>query len=68
MTGKQTTHSISMPTASLKKNDADDDGDATTGEINAIYLDPSEWDRGVGRELWLRSFQALTEASFQTSQ
>lgn len=23
MTGKQTTHSISMPTASLKKNDAD---------------------------------------------
>lgn len=44
----------------------DEDGDASTGEVNAIYLDPSEWGRGVGRELWLRSSRALSEAGFQT--
>lgn len=29
----------------------DDDVDATVGELRAIYLRPTAWDRGVGRQL-----------------
>lgn len=29
----------------------DDDGDASTGEVYAIYVDPACWSRGIGRHL-----------------
>jgi GNAT superfamily N-acetyltransferase len=43
----------------------DDDADPlTTGELASIYLDPTAWGRGIGRELMIASLGTLSEAGF----
>ncbi len=39
----------------------DEDAPASAFEIWAIYLAPSHWSQGLGRELWLASRDALLE-------
>ena len=43
----------------------DDDSGADTGELYAIYLDPSTWRRGAGRALMDRAVEGLREAGFR---
>ena len=43
----------------------DDDGDpVTTGELASIYLHPTAWGKGIGRELMITSLESLSEAGF----
>jgi GNAT superfamily N-acetyltransferase len=42
-----------------------DEDPAATGEVTAIYLDPSAWSRGVGRELMSTALARLTAAGFR---
>lgn len=44
--------------------DADSDP-STVGEVQAIYLDPDAWGRGIGRELMAESVRALGEAGYR---
>ena len=37
----------------------DENSKPTDAEVRAIYLAPSKWSTGLGRELWLRSKEAL---------
>ena len=43
---------------------ADDDASGTTGELDAIYTDPSVWGRGIGRALLASAAQSLAERGF----
>jgi ribosomal protein S18 acetylase RimI-like enzyme len=43
----------------------DADAGALAFEIWALYLAPSHWDRGLGRELWLASREALLQRGAQ---
>jgi ribosomal protein S18 acetylase RimI-like enzyme len=42
------------------------DADATdaVGEVEAIYVLPSFWSKGVGRQLWLKALQRFSERGF----
>lgn len=42
----------------------DPDGDPDTGEVIAIYAEPTAWGTGVGRELMTAALQALRGAGF----
>lgn len=42
----------------------DADAPDAVGEVEAIYVLPSFWSKGVGRELWLSAFRRLTERGF----
>lgn len=44
----------------------DKDAPASQAEVWAIYVAPSIWSKGVGRQLWHRTRQALLERSFGT--
>lgn len=45
----------------------DEDADETTGEIEAIYVLPSYWGKGTGRELWLVARRRLIERGFTSA-
>jgi ribosomal protein S18 acetylase RimI-like enzyme len=42
----------------------DEPVDPHVGQIYAIYVDPSHWDRGHGRELFAAAVRGLTDAGF----
>jgi ribosomal protein S18 acetylase RimI-like enzyme len=42
----------------------DDDADARTGELTAIYLDPLVWGRGLGKLLYREIEKRLQQAAF----
>ena len=37
----------------------DENSKPTDAEVRAIYLAPGKWSTGLGRQLWLRSMEAL---------
>jgi ribosomal protein S18 acetylase RimI-like enzyme len=41
--------------------------DARIGEVYAIYVDPSHWDRGHGRALFTAAMRGLTETGFSAA-
>ena len=41
------------------------DGEAGEGELYAIYLHPSHWDRGIGRALLERAEESLRASGFE---
>lgn len=43
----------------------DDDGDETTGEIYALYVDAAYWGVGIGRELMAAGLDALRRENFR---
>jgi ribosomal protein S18 acetylase RimI-like enzyme len=45
----------------------DEDAGAATGEVAAVYLLPTHWDRGIGRELLLLAVGRLAAAGFETA-
>lgn len=43
----------------------DQDAAPQAGEIWALYVTPSHWSRGVGRQLWLRARERLAEQDYK---
>lgn len=43
----------------------DDDRTADTGEVYAIYLDPAEWGRGIGRALFEKANERLAALGYR---
>ncbi|CAD0113270.1 unnamed protein product [Aureobasidium uvarum] len=41
-------------------------GAIKTGELRAIYVDPQDWSKGAGRQLWKAAQEQLIEAQFTT--
>lgn len=44
----------------------DDDANATTAELYAIYLLSSEWGKGTGKALWQKSAERLKQEGFKS--
>ena len=44
----------------------DNDAPVSRAEIWALYVAPASWSTGVGRMLWLRAFERMTEQGFRT--
>ena len=42
----------------------DEPEDPAIGQVYAIYVDPSSWDRGHGRDLFAAAVRGLTDAGF----
>jgi ribosomal protein S18 acetylase RimI-like enzyme len=45
----------------------DGDADETVGELEAIYVTPSFWKKGLGRSLWLTARRRLVERGFASA-
>lgn len=45
----------------------EDQDENTVGELYAIYLDPSEWDKGYGRQLIKAAEEAMAERGFTSA-
>ena len=45
----------------------DGDADGTVGELEAIYVIPSFWKKGLGRRLWLTARRRMVERGFTSA-
>jgi ribosomal protein S18 acetylase RimI-like enzyme len=45
----------------------DEDATADVGEIEAIYIDPRHWRRGIGKALWLKAQKRLIARNFSST-